>query len=126
MRDVSAGVVQDPFWHERGQRHSKDVQKASIGSGSISTLGISAEEAAAAEARRQPIGFAAPKSEYPKYLVYDAPVRGTFLFDAVNEVMGARAEKVERQLRDLGECLWTARDTVVVYDRGGELSVGYP
>lgn len=60
---------------------------------------------------------------YPPYLVYDAPVRNGFLAPALEVATRARAEKLERDLRDIGECLWTAPDTVVVFDLGGRFAV---
>lgn len=60
------------------------------GTGSISTLALDPSEAAAAERRRVPVGFAPA-----------APPSG-----------------VTVELRNLGECLWTARDTITVENDG--------
>jgi hypothetical protein len=69
----------------------------SLGTGSISCLGITAEDGAAAEARRQPIGFHSIVHEVAR--------------DALAEESRRREALVEQALADAGECGWTARDT---------------
>lgn len=61
------GVVHDPYWEERAQRDVVGGMAKFVtanGSGSISCLAITEDDASEAQARRGPLGFApAPVSE---------------------------------------------------------------
>lgn len=99
------------------------------GTGSISTLGITEDDAAAAAKRRGPLGFAAAQAPAPAiYGIVGAPSSPGFdilVADAVRVQLAARYERVERDLRDIGECLWTARDTIRIIHAAGDLWVQY-
>lgn len=62
------------------------------------------------------------------YRIFNAPVPAAqnLLTPALEAVMRVRAERAEQALRDIGECLWTAPDTVLVINLGGHFAVANP
>lgn len=90
-----------------GMWRDGDARSAYVGgTGSISCRGITEEQASEAESRRGPLGFATATEA---------------LQEVVSKELSRRAAAVEVMVRDLGECVWTARDLVLLVDDGNSV-----